>query len=138
MHAVRRHGGRIKDVIVVKVEVPRDWLKAHGGHSVLWRCTRDVPPACFRRIDGPETRQLEGLRRSRGDPIICPIRPRSWPWRCTPGQETNGRPPWRRPRPGYNSRWSGKRASRRLKPLRWWRKGRIPEGISAPKVAMIS
>jgi hypothetical protein len=21
---------------VVKVEVPRDWLKAHGGHSGLW------------------------------------------------------------------------------------------------------
>jgi hypothetical protein len=51
MHAVRRHGGRIEDVIVVKVEVSREWLKAHGGHTGLWRCTRDVPPACFRRID---------------------------------------------------------------------------------------
>jgi hypothetical protein len=52
MHSVRRHGGRIEDVIVVKVEVPRDWLKAHGGHTGLWRCTRDIPPQCFKRIDG--------------------------------------------------------------------------------------
>jgi hypothetical protein len=52
MHAVRRHGGRIEDVIVVKVEVPRDWLKRHGNHRGLWRSTRDIPPQCFRRIIG--------------------------------------------------------------------------------------
>jgi hypothetical protein len=52
MHAVRRHGGRIEDVIVVKVEVPREWLKRHGNHRGLWRSTRDIPPERFRGIFG--------------------------------------------------------------------------------------
>jgi hypothetical protein len=37
---------------VLEVSVPRDWLKRHGNHNGLWRCTRDVPPRCFRRIVG--------------------------------------------------------------------------------------
>jgi hypothetical protein len=50
MHTVRRHGGLIEDVIVVKVQVPRAWLKRHGNHTGLWRVGRDIPPACFRGI----------------------------------------------------------------------------------------
>jgi hypothetical protein len=52
MHTVRRHGGKIEDVIVVRVEVPRAWLKRHGNHKGLWRCVCDVPTTCFRSIDG--------------------------------------------------------------------------------------
>jgi hypothetical protein len=52
MHAVRRHGGRIEDVIVVKVAVPRDWLRRHGNHNGLWRCTQDVAPQRFRGCRG--------------------------------------------------------------------------------------
>src|SRR5262249_25540161 len=52
LHAVRRHGGKIEDVMVFRVEVPRDWLKQHGNHNGLWRCTRDVPPRCFRKVIG--------------------------------------------------------------------------------------
>jgi hypothetical protein len=53
LHAVRRHGGKIEDVVVVKVEVPREWLRRHGGHVAgLYRCTRDVPPRLFRKVIG--------------------------------------------------------------------------------------
>ena len=50
--AVEGDGGRVEDVVAVRVEVPRDWLKRHGNHSGLWRCSRDVPPSCFRGIAG--------------------------------------------------------------------------------------
>jgi hypothetical protein len=42
IHTVKRHGGRIEDVVVLEVEVPRKWLwKSRRG---LWYCTRDIPP----------------------------------------------------------------------------------------------
>jgi hypothetical protein len=50
MHTVRRHGGRIEDVVVLEVTVPKAWLRRHGGKAKgLWRCVRDVPVKCFRR-----------------------------------------------------------------------------------------
>jgi hypothetical protein len=53
MHAVRRHGGRIEDVVVLEVSIPRDWLKRHGGHvKGLWRSVRDIPARFVRRIVG--------------------------------------------------------------------------------------
>jgi hypothetical protein len=39
-------------VIVVRVEVPRDWLKQHGNPAGLWRVGRDIPPQRFRGIFG--------------------------------------------------------------------------------------
>jgi hypothetical protein len=51
LHTVRRHGGRVEDVIVLEVSVPRDWLKRHGG-SVrgMWRSVRDIPPQFIRLV----------------------------------------------------------------------------------------
>ena len=50
LHTVRRHGGRIEDVVVIQVCVPKAWLRQHGGKAKgLWRCVRDVPVRCFRR-----------------------------------------------------------------------------------------
>jgi hypothetical protein len=47
-HTVRRHGGRIQDVVTLKAEVPRRWLRR--SRRGLWYAVRDVPPACFRRV----------------------------------------------------------------------------------------
>ena len=42
IHTVQRHGGRIEDVVVLEVDVPRSWLrKSRRG---LWYCVRDIPP----------------------------------------------------------------------------------------------
>ena len=46
-HEVRQFKTTVGGLLVL-----HDWLKAHGGHTGLWRCTRDIPPAYFRRIDG--------------------------------------------------------------------------------------
>jgi RNA:NAD 2'-phosphotransferase (TPT1/KptA family) len=46
-HAVKRSGGRIEDVVVLAVDVPRGWLRKHG--QGLWYCDRDVPAS---RISG--------------------------------------------------------------------------------------
>jgi hypothetical protein len=41
LHTVRRHGGRIEDVVVLELDVPRGWLrKSRRG---LWYSTQDVP-----------------------------------------------------------------------------------------------
>ena len=43
IHTVSRHGGKVEDVVVLEVEVPRRWLrKSRRG---LWYCVRDIPPA---------------------------------------------------------------------------------------------
>ena len=51
IHTVKRHGGRVEDVVVLEVSIPRDWLKRHGG-SVrgMWRSVRDIPPRFVRRV----------------------------------------------------------------------------------------
>jgi hypothetical protein len=47
-HTVRRHGGRIQDVVILEAEVPRRWLRR--SRRGLWYSVRDVPPGCFRRL----------------------------------------------------------------------------------------
>jgi hypothetical protein len=50
LHTVRRHGGRIEDVVVLQVEVPKVWLKRHGGTvRGLYRSVRDIRPASSAR-----------------------------------------------------------------------------------------
>jgi hypothetical protein len=50
-HVVRRHGGRIESVVVLEIEVPRSWLKRHGGAAKgLWYSPRDIPPQYIRGI----------------------------------------------------------------------------------------
>jgi hypothetical protein len=41
LHTVRRHGGRIEDVVVLEIDVPRGWLrKSRRG---LWYSVNDIP-----------------------------------------------------------------------------------------------
>jgi hypothetical protein len=41
LHTVRRHGGRIEDVVILELDVPRSWLrKSKRG---LWYSVRDIP-----------------------------------------------------------------------------------------------
>ena len=38
-------------LVVLEVQVPRAWLKRHGGNvRGVWRCTRDVPVSYIRRV----------------------------------------------------------------------------------------
>jgi hypothetical protein len=51
LHVVRRHGGKAQEVVVLEIDVPRGWLKRHGGAAkALWFCPRDVPPERISRI----------------------------------------------------------------------------------------
>jgi hypothetical protein len=51
LHTVERHGGRVEEVVILDVCVPRAWLKRHGGSvEGLWRSVRDIPPRCIRRV----------------------------------------------------------------------------------------
>ena len=48
IHVVKRHGGRVEDVVVIELEVPRRWLRR--SRKRLWNTPRDVPPARFLRV----------------------------------------------------------------------------------------
>ena len=41
LHTVRRHGGRIEDVVVLELDVPRRWL--HKGRRGLGYSVHDIP-----------------------------------------------------------------------------------------------
>jgi hypothetical protein len=47
VHTVERHHGRIEQVVIIEVKVPRKWLRR--SRRGLWYCTRDIPPQCFGR-----------------------------------------------------------------------------------------
>jgi hypothetical protein len=48
IHVVKRHGGRVEDVVVIELAVPRKWLRR--SRRGLWFCRRDVPPGRFLRL----------------------------------------------------------------------------------------
>jgi hypothetical protein len=48
LHTVKRHGGRIEDVVILETAVPRSWLRRN--RRGLWYSVRDIPPARFRRL----------------------------------------------------------------------------------------
>jgi hypothetical protein len=49
LHTVKRHGGRVEDVVVLEVEVPRGWLRR--SRRGLWHTNgNDVPPSRIRRL----------------------------------------------------------------------------------------
>jgi hypothetical protein len=48
LHVVKRHGGRVEDVVTLEIEVPRSWLKKN--RRGVWYTTRDVPFDRVRRI----------------------------------------------------------------------------------------
>ena len=50
LHTVKRHGGRVQDVAIIEVEIPRKWLRR--ARKRLWYTAQDVPPVHFRRLIG--------------------------------------------------------------------------------------
>jgi hypothetical protein len=51
LHVVLRHGGRIESTVVLEIDVPRAWLRRHGGAAKgLWYTLRDVGPDRIRRV----------------------------------------------------------------------------------------
>ncbi len=43
LHTVKRHAGRVEEVVVLEVSVPRSWLRK--SRRSLWYCTKDIPPS---------------------------------------------------------------------------------------------
>jgi hypothetical protein len=48
LHVVKRHGGRVEDVVILEVEVPRRWLRRN--RRGLWFSKRDIPPGRLRGL----------------------------------------------------------------------------------------
>jgi hypothetical protein len=48
LHVVKPHGGRVEDVVILEVEVPRRWLRRN--RRGLWYSKRDIPPGRFRGL----------------------------------------------------------------------------------------
>jgi hypothetical protein len=48
LHTVKRHGGRVEDVVILEVDVPRSWLRR--SKRGLWYCPRDIPPGRIRGV----------------------------------------------------------------------------------------
>jgi hypothetical protein len=48
LHSVKRHGGKVQDVIVLELDIPRRWLRR--SRRGLWYCRRDIPPGRFREL----------------------------------------------------------------------------------------
>jgi hypothetical protein len=48
LHTVRRHGGRIEQVVILEIDVPRRWLRR--SKKGLWYCPRDMPPERIRGV----------------------------------------------------------------------------------------
>jgi hypothetical protein len=48
LHTVKRHGGRVENVVVLEMDALRRWLwRSKCG---LWYCPRDVPPGRIRGL----------------------------------------------------------------------------------------
>jgi hypothetical protein len=47
-HVVRRHGGRIEQVVILEIDVPRSWLRR--SKKGLWYCPRDISPDRIRGV----------------------------------------------------------------------------------------
>ena len=61
IHTVARHGGRVEDVVVIEVVVPKAWLRRHAGAvDDISHCVLDIKVQRFRRVIG-----FEVLSRSR-------------------------------------------------------------------------
>jgi len=48
LHTVRRHGGRVQDVVILEIDVPRKWLRR--SKRGLRYSVKDVPPERIRRV----------------------------------------------------------------------------------------
>jgi hypothetical protein len=47
-HTIRRHGGRIENVVIVEIDVPRGWLRR--SKKGLWYSRFDIPPDRIRGV----------------------------------------------------------------------------------------
>jgi hypothetical protein len=50
LHTVKRHGGRVEDVVIIETTVPRSWLRR--SRRGLWYSQKDVPPERFLKLIG--------------------------------------------------------------------------------------
>jgi hypothetical protein len=48
LHTIKRHGGRVEEVVILEVDVPRSWLRR--SRRRLWCATRDIPPDRIRHV----------------------------------------------------------------------------------------
>jgi RNA:NAD 2'-phosphotransferase (TPT1/KptA family) len=48
LHVAARHGGSIRSVVILEIDVPRAWLRRHG--KGLFYVPRDIPPERIRGI----------------------------------------------------------------------------------------
>ena len=48
LHVVKRHGGRVEEVVVIEIDVPRRWLRR--SRKGLWYSVRDIPPERIRGV----------------------------------------------------------------------------------------
>ena len=48
IHVVKRHGGRIENVVILQIDVPRRWLRR--SKRGLWYTLRDVPAGRIRGL----------------------------------------------------------------------------------------
>jgi hypothetical protein len=48
LHVIKRHSGRVEQVVVLEVNVPRSWLR-RSSNPGLWYVLRDVPASRIRR-----------------------------------------------------------------------------------------
>jgi hypothetical protein len=49
LHVVKRHGGRVKTVVILEVDAPRRWLR-RSARKRLWYTLRDIPPDRIKRV----------------------------------------------------------------------------------------
>jgi hypothetical protein len=47
LHTIKRHGGRVEEVVILEADVPRSWLRR--SRRRLWYCPRDIPADRIRR-----------------------------------------------------------------------------------------
>ena len=51
LHVIRRHGGKAQEVVVLEIDIPRRWLKRHGGVAkALWYSVNDIGPDRIRSV----------------------------------------------------------------------------------------
>jgi hypothetical protein len=48
LHTVKRHSGRVDDVVTLEIDLPRGWLKKN--RRGVWYTAHDVPPERIRRL----------------------------------------------------------------------------------------
>jgi hypothetical protein len=48
LHTVKRHGGRVEEVVILEIDVPRSWLRR--SKKGLWYCPHDIPPDRIRKV----------------------------------------------------------------------------------------